>query len=160
MAGLETAVVGWQPALDPLQFWTVPRPLALLIGSLAVVVIGLAAVRVRPAWHALGAVVLAAGLSWLAVARPQILTVVLFAGQPGAAVLIAVLVVRWLSQRRYRRHVLFLPGFVRTAGGHSNAAVPVGTAVVRNGAAPSRVRREPSTIDAPTSQAGHSGRQG
>jgi hypothetical protein len=158
VAGLETALVGWQAAAEPLRFWAVPRPAALLVGSLAVIAIGLVVVRAAPSWRAVGVVVLAAGVGWLAVAWPQALAVAAYSAEPGAAVLIAVLIVRWLGQRRYRRHVLFLPAVARTAAVPSAAAAPMGSSTGRNGAASSRARPEPSTIDAPASQAGLPGR--
>src|SRR5207248_5091934 len=98
---------------------------------------------------------LAAGLVWLAAAHPQPLALVLFAVQPGVAVLVVVLGVRWLLHRRYRRRVLFLPGFTATHG--AGATAPPASALVRtgNGVRPRDGRArpgEPSTIDAPTSR--------
>jgi hypothetical protein len=85
---------------------------------------------------------LTAAAVWLGISRPQVLAELLYACQPGAVVLAAALVVRWVLQRRYRRQVLFLPGFTRPSGS--------GSALVRGGTGGSRPRREPSTIDAPT----------
>jgi hypothetical protein len=156
--GLDAALVGWQPALEPAPLFVVPRSWALLIGSLAVLGIGLAAVRSAPRWRVSGAVVLVIALVWLAAARPQLLAVGLYAAEPGAAVLAVVLVARWWAQRRYRRRVLFLPGFARSSAdsvrGHREGSPAAGSSLVRNGAAPSRVRREPSTIDAPAAEPG------
>jgi hypothetical protein len=140
---LETALVGWQPAAEPLQFLVVPRPLALLVVSLAVLVIGWVAVRVGPAWRVGGLMGLVGGLVWLAIDRPQMLAVMLYAAQPGAVVLVVMLTARWAARRRYRRQVLFLPGFARPSDS-SRARASV------NG---NRPRREPTPIDLPAQQA-------
>jgi hypothetical protein len=136
--GLETALVGWQSTAVPLTLLVVPRPLALLLGSLVVVTLGLAAVRAGPALRAVGAVVLSAGLAWLAIARPQLFATLLYTAEPGAVVLIVMLLTRLAAQRRYRRRVLFLPA---TANGSAHA----GSASRRS----PQPRREPTTIDAP-----------
>jgi hypothetical protein len=140
--GLETALVAWQSAAEPLRFVVVPRSLALLAGSLAVLALGLAAARwTGPRLLVGGAVALAAAAVWLGVTHPQPLAGVLYAVQPGAAVLAVVLGIRWLLQRRYRRQVLFLPSFTRQPG--------PGSSLTRGNGA--RARREPTTIDAPAS---------
>jgi hypothetical protein len=138
--GMETTLVAWQPAPEPLRFLVVSRPLALLVGSLAVVGLGLAAACwVGPRGRLIGAVVLAGVLTWFGVTYPQPLTVLLYVAQPGLAVLVVVLGTRWLLQRRYRRQVLFLPSLAhpQTSGSSSG----------RGGG--NRARREPTTIDAP-----------
>jgi hypothetical protein len=140
---MDSALFGWQPAAEPLTFFLVPRTLALLGGSLAVIVLGLIAVRVGPVGRTVGAVVLAIALVWLAVARPQAFSISLYAVEPGAAVLAVLLLARWAAQRQYRRRVLFLPAFTRPS--------PSGSGVVRKPPG-SRVRREPTTIDAPQIQ--------
>jgi hypothetical protein len=139
------ALVGSQPTMQPLSFVVVSRSVALLVGSFVVLAFGLAAVRVKTGWRVAGTVALAIALTWLAVVRPQLLAMFLYVAQPGAAVLVAVLLARWLIQRRFRRRVLFLPGFTRPSTAESS--------LVRNGPL-SRVQREPSTIDAPTSRPG------
>jgi hypothetical protein len=154
---LEATLVGWQPALEPASFFVVPGSWALLVGSISVLGLGLAAVRVAPRWRVAGAVVLAIALVWLAGVRPEVLALVSFAAEPGLAVLGVVLVARWFAQRRYRRRVLFLPGFARPTVDpvrvHRGTAA-TGSSLVRNGAGMSRVRREPSTIDAPAAEPG------
>jgi hypothetical protein len=141
--GLETALVAWAPAAEPLRFLVVPRTLALLIGSLAVAALGLAAARwAGPRALLGGAVAFAAAVVWLGVSRPQPLTVLLYAAQPGVAALAVALGARWLLQRRYRRRVLFLPGFTRQ---------PASGSSLLHGGSGARARREPTTIDAPAS---------
>jgi hypothetical protein len=144
--GWETALVGWQPASEPLQFLVIPRSLALLLGSLAVLAIGFAAVRLRPGWRVTGAAVLIAGLVLLAIVGTQALAALLYAAEPGTAVLGIALAAYWIGQRRYRRRVLFLPVFARPV--ESRLEKPIGSSLAGNGV--NRVRREPTTIDAPS----------
>jgi hypothetical protein len=148
--GWETALVGWQSAAEPLQFLILPRPLALLLGSLVVLALGFAAVRIGPAWRVAGAAMLIALSAALAFVRPQALAWIIYTAEPGLAVLVIALAARWAVQRRYRRQVLFLPAFARPA--ESRSASPAGSSLVRNGSA-NRGRREPTTIDAPSPQA-------
>jgi hypothetical protein len=140
---MDSAVFGWQATAEPLTFFVVPRTLALLFGSLVVVALGLAAIRLSPAWRSVGAVGLAIVVACLAVLRPQAGTILLYAAEPGAAVLIALLFARWAAQRQYRRRVLFLPAFARVPEDGSGAG--------RNSNG-QRLRREPTTIDAPQGQ--------
>jgi hypothetical protein len=85
----------------------------------------------------LGFAVVLAALFW-----PGVLGPVLYGAEPGALVLAAVLAAQWGWQQRYRRQVVFLPGFTR---------VKQGSSLVRNGSSnpASRPRGEPSTVDAP-----------
>jgi hypothetical protein len=81
--------------------------------------------------------VVLAGLFW-----PGVIGPVLYGCAPGAVVLLLVLGVQWGLQQRYRRQVVFLPGFARMKPGSS---------LVRGGSSPSARPRggEPSTVDAP-----------
>ena len=76
---------------------------------------------------------LAASLFW-----PGVLLAVLYGCEPGLVVLLIVVGVQWLLQRRYRRQLIFMPGFTRVAPGSS---------IMRGGS--SNRHREPSTVDAP-----------
>ena len=138
-----TVLAGWQPSLESLSFIVIPRSVAILVGSLAVLAIGLGTIRVGPGWRVAGLVTLTWVMVGLFMTWPQVVTVILYAAQPGIAVLAAVLFTRWMIRRNYRRRVLFLPSFAQTRSAESS--------LVRNGP-PSRIRREPSTIDAPTSR--------
>ena len=84
----------------------------------------------------------AAGLTVLVVAClllwPGLLAMLLYGAQPGAVVL--VLIMQWLLHQRYRRQVVFMPGFTR---------VKAGSSLIRSSSMQNRPR-EPSTIDAPT----------
>jgi hypothetical protein len=99
---------------------------------------GLPRLLLWPAAIALGLAVVVASLFW-----PGILGPVLYGAEPGAIVLVLVLGLQWMVQQRYRRQVVFLPGFAR---------VKPSSGLVRNGSPsnpPSRPRGEPSTVDAP-----------
>jgi hypothetical protein len=134
----------WQTVAAPLYFVAVPRPLALFLGSLSVIALGLAATRVSPIRRVVGAFVAGAGLICLAMIRPQNLAVLLYIVQPGVAVVVALIVGRWLARRRYRRRVLFLPTFAETAAN--------GSGVARNGNSDGRARQDSATTDAPAHQ--------
>jgi hypothetical protein len=88
------------------------------------------------------AVVLALAVVLASLFWPGILGPVLYGAEPGALVLVPLLGLHWLRQQRYRRQVVFLPGFTRMKPGSS---------LVRNGSSASgtRPRGEPSTVDAP-----------
>jgi hypothetical protein len=140
---LATTLVGWQVSSEPLRFVLVPRPLALLGGSLAVVILGLLVGRWAGSKLALlGAGLLVVVIVVLGVTHPQPLGQVLYAVQPGVVVLTVLLVTRRLLRGRYRRQVLLMPGFERTS--------PNGSSLARGGGVV-RSRREPTTIDAPAS---------
>jgi hypothetical protein len=81
----------------------------------------------------LGVAAALVGLLW-----PSILAVVFYGCQPGLLVLLLVFLFHWVLQRRYRRQVVFLPGFTRLKGGSS---------LIRGSS--NRNRGEPSTVDAP-----------
>jgi hypothetical protein len=81
----------------------------------------------------LGVCVSLTGMLW-----PELIPVVLYGCAPGALVLVLVIAVQWVLQRRYRRQVVFLPGFSRLAPGSS---------IIRSGS--SHRRRDASTVDVP-----------
>jgi len=135
--------VGRQTGPGAVRFVAVPRALAWLVVSLVVIAIGLAAVR----WGGpLTGTVVAAGfvaaVAGAALVWPRLATHLLAASQPGCAAFVVVLAVRWALHQRYRRRVLFLPGFTR--------AQPNGSSAQR-AAIGVRSRIEPSTIDIPAS---------
>ncbi len=82
---------------------------------------------------ALGTAVVAAGWFW-----PELLPAIGYGALPGAAVLAVVAAAQWTLHQRYRRQLVFMPGFTR---------VKPGSSLLR----PSSVQRprEASTIDAP-----------
>lgn len=134
----DPAVAAWRSAPEPLRVSHVPQQPWLLVCSLTLLIVGVAlAFLSLPRsvfWGTLavlGVAALLAGLFW-----PGVLGAVLYGCQPGALVLLPVLGVQWLMHQRYRRQVVFLPGFTR---------VKAGSSLGRGG---SRPRGEPSTVDA------------
>ena len=89
-----------------------------------------------------GLMVITAGLMW-----PQLLAPVVYGCQPGLLVLLVVLSLHWLVQERYRRQVVFMPGFTRMQSNSSLLRAGQGNRP-----------REPSTVDSPAAPpAGGSG---
>ena len=69
---------------------------------------------------------------------PAWVPALLFGIQPGALVLVLILGIHWVLKERYRRQVIFMPGFTRLKPGSS---------LLSN--SPASRPREPSTVDAP-----------
>jgi hypothetical protein len=174
------SVVCWRTSLTPLVLYHAPEQAWLLSCSLLVLVIGMGLYyaaaggqrgRRRLFWGLLvmlGLSVAVIGLLW-----PGLLTALLYGGQPGLAVLLVVLAVQWLLHERYRRRIVFLPGFRRVATGssmvrkgrteagafaNSARAEPEGKPAVgaqnNRSSSGARPRGEPSTVDAPPPAAG------
>jgi hypothetical protein len=135
--------------LEPLLVLHLPQQVWLLACSLAFLGVGLLlyfATLSRVVFWILatlvGLAVLVIGLLW-----PSLLPALVFGIEPGVVVLLVVIGVQWLLQRRYRRQLLFMPSFSRLGPGSS---------IVRNGAtgtSSSQRRRDPSTVDVPPSGA-------
>ncbi|MBX9677790.1 MAG: hypothetical protein K2X38_03420 [Gemmataceae bacterium] len=123
--------------LEPLQVIALPRMAWLMVCSATVLLIGLAllsAARLR-AWRVWIGFVLAVALLWLGMFNQSLAAALAFGMQPGIVILAVLLAVQGLRAVRYRRRMLFMPGFTRTRPGSS---------LVRN------KRQQPSTIDAPS----------
>jgi hypothetical protein len=138
------SLVGWQTNLRPLRLIHVPQQVWLAACSILVVVLGLglffAPLSRGQFWLIVAVIslmVIAVGLWW-----PSVLPAVIYGGQLGAVVLALVLLLQWMLQNRYRRQVVFMPGFTRLKPGSS---------LIRGGhsTGSNRARREPSTVDAP-----------
>jgi hypothetical protein len=139
----------------PQQGWLLGCSLGVLVGGLLVYLAGLSLVRPLLAPRAKGeekkaaaggqrlrvlvlvglAVVLTTAGVTAAVLWPGALGVLLYGALPGAAALALVVSVQWLLHQRYRRQVVFMPGFTRLKSNSS---------LLRTGP-----RAEPSTVDAP-----------
>jgi hypothetical protein len=141
--GVEPALVCWQTAPEPLHLILVPAKTWLLICSLLFLALGLAlsfAPLLRGPLRVLSWVTVAlVGLAGAAAATlwPGILPEILYGCEPGLAVLIPIVVVHWMVQKRYRRQLVFMPGFTRLKAGSS---------MVRAGSGTTRPT-EPSTVD-------------
>jgi hypothetical protein len=143
----DPAVSAWRSNLEPLRLSHAPEQAWLLVCSLTLLIVGLALAFVSLPravfWGSLaviGVAALVAGLFW-----PGVLAAVLYGCEMGALVMLPVLLVQWLVQQRYRRQVVFLPGFTRLKAGSS---------LVRGS---SNRPREPTTVDAsPPADAGGS----
>ncbi len=135
------ALVCWCSGSEPLLLTHVPQQAWMLGCSLGLVAVGLALLGPGRSARGLGwglvLLVLAAAAG--AVLRPGALAAVAYGCEPGAAVLLGVLVIQWLLHERYRRQVVFLPSFSRGRSGSS----------LLRGSSATRPPVEPSTVDAP-----------
>lgn len=134
-------VVAWQTDLQPFALYHVSQQGWLLACSLTLLAVGLALsfapLPRRVFWSVLaltGLTLVTASILW-----PNTLAVVAYGAEPGALVLLLVVFLQWFFQRRYRRQVVFMPGFTRMSTGSS---------LVKHGSS-HRPRSEPSTVDAP-----------
>ncbi len=152
-SGDPPAVVSWRSGPEPLTLTHVPQKAWMLACSLGLVVVGL--VLYGPGRPARQGSAPARGLAWVlvllalaaaagAVLRPTVLAALVYGCEPGAVVLLVVLLVRWLLHERYRRQIVFLPSFSRGRSGSS----------MLRGSSASRPTGEPSTVDVPRPAAG------
>jgi hypothetical protein len=134
----------WQTVPQPLTLVHVSQKTWLLVCSLLLLALGLALSFVplsHGPFRALCWMVVAAlglGAAAVAVLWPGVMPAVVYGCEPGFAVLVLVVAVQWMLQRRYRRQLVFMPGFTRLKPGSS---------LVRAGS--SNRPREPSTVDVP-----------
>jgi hypothetical protein len=141
----EPALDCWRSDLGPFRLIQVPEQAWLLACSLLFLVLGLGLgflplprIFFWAVVAVLGLAVVLAGLWW-----PGVLAAVIYGCEPGAVVLGLIFGLQWLLHRRYRRQVVFLPGFTRLKAGSSLIR---GAA---NNARPAPAPREPSTVDSP-----------
>jgi hypothetical protein len=131
-----------QASPEAFVVWHVRERTWLLLCSLVFLALGLvlyfAALPRGLLWAAglvLGGAVLVTALLW-----PDFLPLLVF-GLPGVVVLLVVISLQWLIQWRYRRQVVFMPGFSRLAPGSSVLRANTGSS--------NRRRADPSTVDVP-----------
>lgn len=136
-------LVFWDTGTDPIVVLAVPRQLLLLVCSGLFLILGLvlSIFSLRNVWPWIILALLATALIGLGIFRPSWLMIFFYAAQPGIVVLFLVLIVQWVLHRRYRRQLIFLPGFTRLKAGSS---------LIRSGPPQGR---EPSTIDVDTGPA-------
>jgi hypothetical protein len=143
--------VGWQTTAGPLRVTHAPQQGWLLICSLALIAVGfVASLLKRP--HGLGwllALVVGLAAAGVGLFWPTVLSSVIYGCEPGVVVLLLVIGSQWLLHQRYRRQVVFLPGFKRTTGG---------SALLRSGSSNRPRAGELSTVDAPPPVGGSSNR--
>jgi hypothetical protein len=147
----EPGLVFWQNVSAPVHVLFTPQQIWLLACSVVFLVIGLGLSFVPLSrgqlWAAVSALLLAGigGAVWW----PELVPAVIYGCEPGAVVLIAILIVQWVRHQRYRRQVIFLPSFTRLKSGsslvHSDGNV--------------QPSREPSTVDAPLAKRESSAKQ-
>jgi hypothetical protein len=77
---------------------------------------------------------------------PSALGAVIYGCEPGLVVVLLVAAVQWALHQRYRRQLVFMPGFSRRKPG-SSLTQPREPG--RTGSHPPTRPREPSTVDAP-----------
>src|SRR5262249_40607783 len=111
----DPSLVLWSTAQGPLAVTQVPQQPWLLLCSLTLLGLGLLLAGVTlPRVLFWGLLVLcAAGLIALGATVPAILPAVAYGCEPGLMVLLLVFLLQWLLHERYRRQVVFLPGFSR-----------------------------------------------
>jgi hypothetical protein len=133
-----------QAAPEPLMIWHVATQAWVLGCSLLFLALGLLLYFTGLPRGVFWAVILLLGLALLTTGLlwPSLLPLLAYGCEPGVVVLVVVIGAQWFMQRRYRRQVVFMPGFSRLAPGSS---------IVRTGSnhGSSHRRREPSTVDAP-----------
>jgi hypothetical protein len=139
-------LVAGQPVLGALAIIHFGQQTWLLSCSLLVVALGLALYFMPLPRMVLWAVLVVLGLAVLVAALlwPRTMPALLYGCQPGLVVLLVVMAVQWLLQRRYRRQLIFMPAFSRVMPGSS---MP-GSSIIRGSGSGQR-RHEPSTVDAP-----------
>ncbi|HWG46366.1 MAG TPA: hypothetical protein VN688_26625 [Gemmataceae bacterium] len=144
------ALVCWQDHVEPMTLTHAPQQAWLLVCSLGLLIPGWGLYWLaRPHtggtgrmaawfWPILAVATLAAAIGILF--WPTTMWAIVYGCEPGALVLLCVVVLQWLVHRRYRRQIVFLPSFSRSRPGSS---------LLRRSAAPRPSNGEPSTVDAP-----------
>jgi hypothetical protein len=148
-----SSLTGWRTEFEPFRLVWLPRQIWLLFCSLSFLILGLGVYFLVMRRSLFWLLVLPLGLAtaFVALTWPGLLADVIYGCEPGFAVLVLILGVQWLLHRRYRRKLMFMPGFSR---------IKTGSAVVRgsvaSGARSDRPNGEPSTVDIPKPTVGSS----
>ncbi len=139
---LRASLESWQTVLRPVSIIHAPNQLWLFACSALLLGVGLGLMYAPLSRRQFGVVLIGLGVAvgLAAVWWPGVVPAVLYGCEPGLVVLLVILVVWWMLQRRYRRQVVFMPGFTR---------LKTGSSLVRRDSN-NRPRGEPSTVDAPT----------
>jgi hypothetical protein len=125
-------------SLDPVRIRHFPRQIWFLLSSGLVLAVGLVLglSSSRFIFWLLVVMVIAVGVA-TSLVWPALIPVFVYGCQPGLVVLLVILAIQWMLQERYRRQVVFMPGFTRLKSNSS---------LIRSGAGRSR---EPTTVDSP-----------
>jgi hypothetical protein len=139
---LAASLESWQTALRPVDLYHAPNQLWLFACSALLLGVGLGLTYAPLSRRQLGVILVGVGVAigFTAVWCPGVLSALLYGSEPGMVVLLLILAVQWMLQRRYRRQVVFMPGFTR---------LKTGSSLVRR-ESKNQPRGEPSTVDAPT----------
>ena len=104
--------------LSPFSIVHAPQQGWLFLCSLQFLAIGLclafASIPRGLFWFAIA--LLGGGAAYLSVTWPSMVPAFIYGCEPGAAVLLIILVVQWMLQKHYHRQLVFLPGFTRVKG--------------------------------------------
>jgi hypothetical protein len=149
------ALVCWQDDSERIVLTHASQFAWLLVCSLGLLVIGWglywsvvpqANAAVRPTVRFLPIVALVTlAITVTALFWPTVLCAVVYGCEPGAVVLMAIVALRWLMHKRYRRQIVFLPSFSRGRTGSS---------LIRKSTPQRPPSGEPSTVDAPPPSVG------
>jgi hypothetical protein len=136
----EASLVSGSNSLEPLRVFRVSRALWLLVcsGIFLLAGLGLYAWPPRPSAGVALLVLFLAALGATGWFWPEILPAVFQGVLPGLALLGALLALQWMVHQRYRRQLVFMPGFKR---------VKTGSSLLRPNSL--NRHREPSTVDVP-----------
>jgi hypothetical protein len=160
-AQMTPALVCWQDNVESMTLTHAPQQAWLLVCSLGLLIPGWGLYwSARPHagsagrmaawfWPILAAMTLAAAVGILF--WPTTMWTLVYGCEPGALVLLCVVVLQWLMHQRYRRQIVFLPSFSRSRAGSS---------LLRKSAAHRPANGEPSTVDAPPPSGSSSGSVG
>lgn len=137
-----TGLVCSRAELSAFSIVLVPQQGWLLVCSIQFLVVGLClsfmSIPRGVFWFAIA--LLGVGAAYLSVTWPSLVPAFVYGCEPGAAVLLIILMVQWMLHKHYHRQLVFLPGFTRVKGSASS--------LMRDGPI-TRTRGEPSTVDVP-----------
>jgi hypothetical protein len=141
-AGGEASLVSSGAMLEPLRVFRVARAAWFLSCSGVVLLLGLILYAWPPraaGWLVFAGLALAllVVVSWM---WTELLPAVLYGALPGIVLLVIVLALQWMVHQRYRRQLVFMPGFTRVKSGSS---------LLRAGSSNRPRESSSSTTDAP-----------
>ena len=138
--GADASLVSLGNSLEPLRVFRVNRAIWFLICSGFTMLIGLSLLLrpPSPAGWLVVMILVFGGLTAVGWLWQPLLSALLYGAAPGVLASVLLSFSQWLIQERYKRQLVFMPGFTRVKGG-SSLIRPTGN----------QRAHEPSTIDAP-----------